>query len=473
VMGGLFLISFICLKVIEEKKFKIFFGVLTWGCLVFLSAWWWFYRGFDSLPIYLGSSFEFVAGNDSAMSIDPGNNASGVYFLVVLAALLFLNFYLKEKKLYLINFIFWMPFMAIFKYAFGRQDAVHVREFLTFLLVYVFIVLIQEFSARKKIVFCAIICLPLLLFFRNYAAPDFLRYAAKNSGFKSGLRNLNNSVFNYKSYKDKLLALSKKILKKEALSLGMLDEIGSSSVDIYPWNATYVQANNLNWRPRPIFQSFLSYTPWLDKNNQVFLSGLLAPDYIVWVRFRQSYCESIDTRYLFNDEPMAMHKIIDNYEPVLYEQKAMLLKKKSRPTFGATRKLYSEQGKWGQWIKVPAYPGNHIEAKVKFVPTLPGRIKRLFWKEKEVFIEYELKDGEIAKHRIAPDNAVAGIWIHPYITDLTWGLKDGEDIYNLNADEGANLYFGKTVTQIRFSYKDQNTFEPLFTVTWQETSVNH
>ncbi len=150
----------------------------------------------------------------------------------------------------------------------------------------------------------------------------------------------------------------------------------------------------------------------------------------------------------------------------------MLLKRKSRPTFGESRELYSGQGRWGQWIKVPYAPGNHIEVKVNFVPSLTGRIKRRLWKEKEVFVEYKLKDGEIVKHRITPDNAVWGIWVHPYITDLTWGLKDGEDIYNLNADEDVNLYFGKTVTQIRFSYQDRDTFEETFVYSWRQTNVN-
>ena len=59
--------------------------------------------------------------------------------------------------------------------------------------------------------------------------------------------------------------------------------IGSSSVDVIPWEAPLAIANHLNYRPRPVPQSYSSYTPRLDRLNARFLDSTNAPDYLLYM----------------------------------------------------------------------------------------------------------------------------------------------------------------------------------------------
>ncbi|MFM5960370.1 MAG: hypothetical protein ACKOQ2_24990, partial [Dolichospermum sp.] len=43
--------------------------------------------------------------------------------------------------------------------------------------------------------------------------------------------------------------------------------VNCKTIDIIPWEISLVPANQLNWKPRPIFQSYSAYTKTLDNFN--------------------------------------------------------------------------------------------------------------------------------------------------------------------------------------------------------------
>ena len=472
VVGALFLGSYLIIKLVFEKKYKLFFGIISLIITVFLAVWFLIYHNFSGLAGYLFSSFHFIRGNESAMSIDPGNDFSAIYFLSVLAVIIFLAFYLKEKKVNLINAIFFLPLIATFKYAFGGQDPLHTVTFLTILLVYFFVVVIQRLGTKKRVIFSLLFCIPLSLFFKNQRTPSFTDYVKQNTSFIKSTENFYNYSFGYKPYKEQRLHEMLELVKEKRLSPALLVEINQHPADIYPWGSASVAANNLNWRPRPVFDSYVAYTPYLDGVNYNFFTGIDAPEYIVWIKESpRGLIESVDGRYLLNDEPKTINKIIDNFEPVLYETNAVLLRNKEKPTFEPPIELYAKSYEWNKWIDVPLSRNSCIIAKIKFAPNFYGKVKRILWKEKEVFIEYKLKDGTVVKHRLITDNAISGVWIHPYITDIAAVLKERDGIYSGSPDNKDNLFFGETVVQVRFSYSDKDTFEAYFDILWEEYSL--
>src|SRR4029077_17516262 len=57
----------------------------------------------------------------------------------------------------------------------------------------------------------------------------------------------------------------------------------SASVDVMPIDLGVFYADpELRWDPRPVSQSYDTYTPWLDSLDADFLSGPRAPEYIVY-----------------------------------------------------------------------------------------------------------------------------------------------------------------------------------------------
>jgi hypothetical protein len=65
----------------------------------------------------------------------------------------------------------------------------------------------------------------------------------------------------------------------------------NGSVDVYPWGQQFVLARDMDYRPRPVFQSYLAFTTPLAQLNADFLAGPQAPDNILFD------INAIDTRY--------------------------------------------------------------------------------------------------------------------------------------------------------------------------------
>jgi hypothetical protein len=466
-----FLGTYLIMRVIKEKKCKLFLWVNSAIIIAFFAIWFLIYLNFNGVTDYMLSNLQFMKGNESAMSIDPGNNLSAVLFITTISMIIYFMFYMKEKNTYLISYIFIPSSLIVFKYAFGRQDKCHFVVFFNFLLIYYFAIIVQRLSLKKKLLFSTVFCLSLAMFFITTKDPGIIC----NLRIRDGIKNLYNSSFGYKLYRDELENKSQINISKQLLSKEMLKEIGQYPTDIYPWDATYSLANNLNWRPRPVFQSQLAYTPWLDEVNCNFFRSERAPVYIVWITDLGSWGgshESVDHRYLFSDEPKTMQIILNNYESILYDKNAVLMRRKEKPTFGKSIELNAKKYEWDKWIDVPLPESSCVRAKIEFAPNMYGKIKRLLWKEKEVFIEYKLKNGNIKRHRLVIDNAISGVWIQPYITDIASVLKNAAIMPGIDLDEKDNLFFGKTVKQIRLSHKDKNTFEPYFKIIWEEINLN-
>ena len=57
----------------------------------------------------------------------------------------------------------------------------------------------------------------------------------------------------------------------------ILTIIGKSTIDTFPWNIHMLIENNLNYSPRPVLQSYSSYTKQLEELNFNFYNFNLIP----------------------------------------------------------------------------------------------------------------------------------------------------------------------------------------------------
>lgn len=462
--------SYLMIELLIYKNYKLLLQSVAVVVFLFSALWFLIYRNFGSIPKYLFSTLQFIKGHESAMSINPSNNWT--FIALSLLVILFLIFYLKEKRVYLITCMFLLFAFEMFKYAFVREDAGHYLYIAYALIIFFFLISIQLRSLKKIVIFYigAFISLSLvcLNFNETYKRNDL------NTLFSlmalatriSGIKNISDAL-KYKSYREQLVNESDKNLEKQRLSAEILAVLGQSSVDVYPWDTTFIHANSLNWRPRPVFQSQVSYTPWLDEFNANFFASKDAPGFIIWTTEHQTY--SIDARYLLNDEPKTIFKIIKDYEPILYDEHAVLFRKKETPTFQEPNELFAKSYRWNEWIDVPISKDSVIRSKIHFRRTPYGKIKRFLWKEIEVFIDYKLNNGETKTHRLVIDNAISGVWIHPYVIDISSALKSGT---NKVLGDKDNLFHGSTVTQVRLRCKDKKAFEKYFSIVWEESKLN-
>lgn len=112
---------------------------------------------------------------------------------------------------------------------------------------------------------------------------------------------------------------------RATLNLGprVLAEIGDKPVHIDPWETSAVWAYGFNWRPEPVFQSYLAYSPNLDQLNAEALAGPKGPERVL----RQVPLPSIDLRHPLMEAPRAELALTCNYYEVVTEGSWEVLRK--------------------------------------------------------------------------------------------------------------------------------------------------
>ncbi len=415
----LFSYSFYIAYVQREPKFIV--GAVVGLFTVTMAAWLVIYGNFSGLLSYIKGILEFSSGNSSAMTLNPQNN--WLVLTVFACLILYLPFSVDQKEARVTYVTLGLSVVAFLKYAFSREGWSLNYGFVYILVAFSLFVLFVPKLRTKHYV---IILTALVLFSVNMEkVGGFNSFGYIKTQIKNNFENRNSvdivkALINYKNQTQILLAESVKRLEPQKLSEQIRTIIGKSTVDAYPYEISYVMANSFNWKPRPVIQSYISYTPYLDRQNALFFQTEKAPDYLLWEAPQGDIkADSIDARYVLNDEPLAIFEILGRYSPLALDGKVVIMKKNGQQGFMLPQNVGEHFSQWGQWIEISRPPAcAALRSRLDFSRTLVGKLKRAIYKEEEFYIEYKLENGNIQKHRLVIDNAVSGIWISPYVANI-------------------------------------------------------
>lgn len=391
---------------------------LITGLLVLFSfyilLWLIIYGSLSGVTGYLKGGLEFSQGSATAMALNPENNwpAIAIFFTAGLCALLTCGVYYRTGQL-MMTLCFLGPLFIWSKYAFGREDVGHLSYLMSFIFYAGVLWLIATQNNLHKILCCVF----LVICFHSW--KNMHSNLPEAPLFSPRPVYCPPKTF-YKRTELKALAtimqdISDKALDPLKLPSTLREQIGESSVDIYPWETMITAANHLNWTPRPIYQNYITYTPFLDAQNKKFYSGDKAPEYILW--HHHSFAD-IDNRFLYSSDPLTLEAILTRYLLISCEKFFCLWKKQETDLLKAARLDESIEMRWNEWIKLPASESDIIRAHINPARTLLGRLNLFLWKEGGIEIDYLLNDGNIKTHTLVLDNATSGIWASPYASSL-------------------------------------------------------
>jgi hypothetical protein len=466
IAGVLLAFSYNIIDFIQFKKINQFILISLGLVLFFISEWLIIYQDISGILPFLRGTWELSLGYSSAMatssatmkalqdaygwSVGPSEN-NWILLSIFFITYFYLPLYIKEKRVFVLYGMFLLPFFAFFKYAFTREGGIHYFfSYIIFFYCFVFSCL-KNFKARIFI----IVLISLSAYFVNmrYVRGERHEIGASRNMFKdsiNGLKHFEAGLLNLKHHQNILFETSKSNLRNRVLEKNVLQLIGSNPVDIYPWETTYVFANNLNWQPRPVFQSYVVHTPWLDKKNAIFFNSPQSPKFIIWdVENLLGEVSSIDRRYLLNDEPLTIYEIFNHYKLIYRDKKIALFERVHVNNLKEPISIGSEKGYWNEWIKVPSMGNGVVRAKLHVSRKIIGKIKRLIYKEEEFYIEYKLQHGEIKRYRLVIDNAVSGVWVSPLIARLS------------------SPFWGLPVEEVRLSYSKHNFMKNEIKIEWE------
>lgn len=427
----LMLFSYACYLVYAQRQFKLIVGAIVGVPALTAAAWFLIYGNLDGLLRYIRGILEFSSGNSSAMTINPQNNWLALAAFAGLA--LYLPFSVRQKEARIAYVVFGLSIIAFLKYAFSREGWSLNYCFAYLLVAFsIFILFVPNLRIRHY----AIILAALVLFGVNMKkAADLNAFGYIRSQVKNNFENRNTvgivkALIDYKGQAQIFLAESEKRLEPQTLNEQTRTAIGKSTMDAYPYELSYVMANGFNWFPRPIIQSYIAYTPYLDTQDALFFQSAKAPDYLLWEAPQGDIqADSIDNRYVLNDEPLAMFEILGRYSPLALDGKVVIMKKNGQQGLMPPQIAGTTSSQWGAWIEVPKrLDCEALRSRLGFSRTLAGKLKRAVYKEEEFYVEYKLENRNILKHRFVIDNAVSGIWASPYVANIwkreMWPVKE-------------------------------------------------
>ncbi len=415
VVSGTIIFSFLVISFIAQRR--IYKTLLDCSILLVLLLIFWvaIYGSFTGIIQYFIGMFNLTMSNSAAVSLYPDNYWICLSIFLVITFLI--SFLQKSPKGYYFGSLLTLSIFAGWKHGMSREDIHHAIEFMVYIIIifFLFIIYVRK-NVKYNIIF---IFIAVLLFGVN------LRNVVSFQNYKIEIISVNNLmdfISNFSKIKEDANKEIEENINFNKMPDDIISKIGKAKLDIYPWDYSIIPANKLNWQPRPQIQSHSSFTPWLDKKNADHFNSKSAPEFLIWHLYTSSQTgiqktfESIDGRYLLNDEPQTIIQILRNYELYYKNSDFLVYKKRNIPLPVIQKVSLPEHITWDQWIIVPDSNNDLIRIKVKIKDSFLGYLKDFFYKGNYYYIYYKLSNGFIYKNRVASKIATEGMWIDPYIT---------------------------------------------------------
>ncbi len=372
------------------------------------------FRGFSNLFSFSAGILHLSGGYSSGMALFPANNR--ILLGIFLALVLSYPFFLKEKPARFTYLILLLPLFGVWKHAMVRQDIYHSAVLLNFLVVFFGIILATVRKPGLTTLLIPVFCV--VLFYANMANLSGYEGYRKEI---SGANHFARAVFRYNAYKANYDEISRERIREDILPADILGEIGTASVDVYPWELSYIPANNLNWRPRKNLEIGAGYSGAISAAGSKHYGRYAdAPEFVIFhleENNRGEKFSSLDGRYILNDEPRAIFNLLRNYDLVRKNDRILLFQRSPAEKLMDPESIKSEMTGWDEWIDVPnTRDGGVQRLRFRNRPTLPGRIKEFLYKGEAFYIDYMLANGRILSYRFIASTASQGLWVNPLIT---------------------------------------------------------
>jgi hypothetical protein len=198
--------------------------------------------------------------------------------------------------------------------------------------------------------------------------------------------------------------------------------IGRASVDVFGQCQAYALHNDLNYRPRPVFQSYVACSrPLMQLNEQFYLSPA-APDYVLFRLY------ALDRKFPPLEDAPVLRTLLANYQPLTTEGPFILLK--SVTTGPPVASLVREgTARPSQAIDLREFADTDLWLEISLEPSLLGRLRQVLYRPPTVRLAAWREPGGklLVRNRAPAPMLAAGFLASPL-------LLNNEDVLNLYAN---------------------------------------
>lgn len=442
---------FFILMLIRNKKINLkLVGHILFIFLISISMYLVYNPSLVEFSKYIKMSFEISSGYNMAMTCN-NNDIFIIWVLIIVVlylGLIAINTIYKNINSVFFLILFSPALFLMYKHGFVRADLHINTSFAGVLMVASIIILLFDYDSikqekirvRNSLFYISIFILLI---------PTLILEITPNtiiSQIKYKTVSLPINFYNYLNNKDDNL-------------LHISDEfkniIANDTVTIYPYEISYVVADDLNYIPMPLLQAYNAYTPILDNFNSQLFNKDTAPKYIIF------NLDTIDQRIPLIEAPKTWENIHNNYSIVSYDSTNNLyLLEKNVTTNTVMKTSVEREFSISDSISIPKdYNKIYINTEM----SLLGKLTKIFWKIPEINAEITYEDGTVKTGRVILDNLTNGISIDslPYdSTTLMDNLNDSSYLARVKNIRffGSGLKFYKSDITINFVNEEENRY---------------
>jgi hypothetical protein len=167
-------------------------------------------------------------------------------------------------------------------------------------------------------------------------------------------------------------------------------------------------ANGLEYRPRPVIQSYSAYTPALAKMNADWLRSDRAATNLFFV------IQPMDFRFPPLEDGLSWPELLTHYDIKGISDEYLYLSRSPAPRKYELQLLQETNVTLGTTFSLPVTNGP-VWAKIEVSKTLPGDVFSLFYKPTTLLAEMKLADQSEKYYRLIPGMAKAGFLLSPNV----------------------------------------------------------
>jgi hypothetical protein len=380
-------------------------------------------QGAADLPAFLRSTFEIVSGYTDAMSIDGSRGELALFLTTSLLGLAIVlgveSQALRDPRrrldaLLLIGTIAIYWFVS-FKHGFVRHDLHSAKAWLALGIASAGYSALRWNQSRPIVLggslaalSLATSCLAVLILGGQYSFASCTGYADRIL-IRNPTRALLEGVLAVRDpdrwatswQEQRRAALAKIRLEQPLPSL-------PGTVDVIPSIQSAVLAHGLRYRPRPVFQDYAAYTPWLVKLNRAYYRSERAAQYVL-IR-----PDTIDGRYPLLDEGITVKELLTRYDPLRLEGDLLLLGRRTQPSKSTMIDEQKESASLGEWVPIRR-DGSTVFLWIDLSPNLLGDAAEIAFHPPLLWLSVRVADGTERTFRLVEGMARMGFLLTPAI----------------------------------------------------------
>jgi hypothetical protein len=191
--------------------------------------------------------------------------------------------------------------------------------------------------------------------------------------------------------------------------------VGQASVDVLGFEQAVALYNKFNYQPRPVFQGYSAYTPYLSRLNYDYFASDRAPEFVLFK------LQTIDGRLATMDDPHALRLLTQRYTYLFSEQGFALWQRKPGPFDAAAfepKPIRSTGHRFGEEIRLTNVSDQNIWVEIDYRFSLLGKLRRFLFRP--VLVQLRITDdkGVESVHRLPQPIGRSGFMLSPVINDI-------------------------------------------------------